>query len=226
MQRHAIYFAPAPETALARFGAGWLGRDAASDMPVGQPTVDGLDLRTATEEPRRYGFHATLKAPFELADHRTESQLMDALGTYAAGRRPIPAGALRVAALGAFVAFVFRDPAPAVDLLAADVVRAFDPFRRALSPADVRRRLAAQLSERQRLYVERWGYPFVFDEFHFHMTLTGPLPAATRQRFVEHLSRSTMDVRREALVIDALVLFRQADRDAPFRWVARFPLGG
>ena len=226
MQRHAIYFAPAPETALAQFGASWLGRDAASGTPMEQPALPGLDLRAATEEPRRYGFHATLKAPFELADGHSESELTDALAAFAARRRPIPAPALRVAALAAFVAFVFRDPAPHVDRLAAEVVQSFDPLRRPLSPADMQRRLAASLNDRQRRYLERWGYPHVMDEYRFHMTLTGQLPTVVRQRFVEHLSRSTENLCRQPLTIDALVLFRQADRQSPFQWVARFPFDG
>ena len=161
-----------------------------------------------------------------MADGHSESQLTDDLAAFAAHRRPVPAPALRVAALAGFVAFVFRDPAPHVDRLAAEVVQSFDPLRRPLSPADLERRLASRLNDRQRTYLDRWGYPYVMEEFHFHMTLTGQLPTGVQQRFVEHLNRSTADLCREPLTIDALVLFRQADRQSPFHWVARFPLGG
>src|SRR6266436_2078374 len=74
--RYAIYFVPAPDTALYRFGAGALGYDCftGADMAtLDTLPVDAGAWRELTREPRRYGFHATLKAPFRLAEGRTEA---------------------------------------------------------------------------------------------------------------------------------------------------------
>ena len=71
--RYAVYYAPAADSALWRFGSATLGYDALTgeDLPFAVPPGCDLALWPAfTEEPRRYGFHATLKAPFELADGR------------------------------------------------------------------------------------------------------------------------------------------------------------
>ena len=46
-----------------------------------------------------------------------------------------------------------------------------------MNEADVRRRRVERLTPRQRELFDRWGYPYVFDEFHFHLTLTDSLPA-------------------------------------------------
>ena len=51
--RYAVYFAPEPQSALARFGAAWLGYDAATGARVPQPSVDGASaerLRAITED--------------------------------------------------------------------------------------------------------------------------------------------------------------------------------
>ena len=68
-RRYAIYFAPRPRRALARFGAAWLGWDAEAGADRDGPELAGLPRPRAeiVATPRRYGFHATLKAPFRLA---------------------------------------------------------------------------------------------------------------------------------------------------------------
>ena len=75
MVRYAIYFTPPEASALAAFGASAIGYCAASGRDVALPDSpfhDRADAMALTEEPRRYGFHGTLKAPFELAVGRTE----------------------------------------------------------------------------------------------------------------------------------------------------------
>ena len=67
--RYALYLAPPPDSALWRFGCAALGRDAASgeDMHGYAPSGYATEAwRAASAEARRYGFHATLKAPLRL----------------------------------------------------------------------------------------------------------------------------------------------------------------
>jgi hypothetical protein len=63
--RYAIYYSPNADTLFHRLASEWLGRDAWSGDAQRQPAI--ADIPALTEEPRRYGFHATLKAPFHLA---------------------------------------------------------------------------------------------------------------------------------------------------------------
>ena len=91
--RYAIYFVPAPDSDIYRFGAAILGYDAFSGHPL--PFADGLtatfaDWHDLTRDPRKYGFHATLKAPFSLASSVEEAEFVAACGDFCTLARDIP----------------------------------------------------------------------------------------------------------------------------------------
>jgi putative phosphonate metabolism protein len=225
--RFALYFTPAPESPLARFGAGVIGYDCDVGASVGRRQLDGIDAAkaaAATAEPARYGFHGTLMAPFALAPGRSPNELTNALATFARGRAPVPLGRLKVAGIGAFTALVPAGSQDAVAALAGDCVTAFDGFRAPLTARDRERRLAARLSPRQAELLERWGYPYVFAEFRFHMTLTGRLPVQERARWQESLATAFAPLAEAPVTIDAVSLVRQDDRATAFRVIARRPL--
>lgn len=227
--RFALYFTPAPGSALARFGAEMLGYDGDAGAPVARRKLDGIDAAAAaaaTAEPARYGFHGTLMAPFELAPDRSASELEQALAAFAVSRSPVPLGQLKVAGIGNFTALVPAGPEDAVRALAGDCVAAFSDFRAPLTPHDRERRLAARLSLRQVEMLERWGYPYVFSEFRFHMTLTGRLPAPERARWQTALAAAFAALAPTPVEIDAVSLVRQEDRGGAFRVIARRPLQG
>lgn len=227
--RYAIYYAPPPGTELWAFGSSLIGYDAQSglDLPDDRSDVPvaGPQWRALTEDPRRYGFHATLTPPFALREGLGEKDLLAETATLASDRPALVLPRLQVAMLGAFVALIAADYAPRLDDLAAACVRRLDPFRAPLSPADRERRLRTDMTERQRAYLDLWGYPYVFEDFRFHMTLTGALPDEWREPI-----RAALDERYRALApetrIDAITVFRQEDRAGRFRILARCPLEG
>ncbi len=227
MSRYALYYAPASDTPLARFGAAWLGRDAVTGAALDQPAVPGLDLAAVTVDARRYGFHATIKAPFALAPGRTPDDLVAALADFAARATPVEAPPLRPAVLGAgFIALVPRGPYPALSAFAAAVVRGFDDFRALPGAAERARRLAAGLTPRQQELLDRWGYPYVLEQFAFHMTLTDALDPARQEMVRAALAPRVARFATEPLHIDALALFHEPEPGAPFRLTARWRLGG
>lgn len=226
--RYAIYYAPAPESALWRFGCETLGYDAASGGDVASRPPAGFDAplwRELTEEPRRYGFHATLKAPFRLAPGRSEAQLRQALHGVAAELAPVPLGALRPAGLGRFVALVPQGDNAALQATAFAVVKAFEPFRAAMSPAERERRLRQALTPAQLAHLDAYGYPYVDEAFRFHMTLTGSLPAELVAPARDGLAgRQAAAAAGGAVTLDALALYRQDDAAARFRLLERIAL--
>ena len=224
--RWAIYFAPAAGTALHDFGSRWLGRDAASGATVPQPAVPGLDpgrLAALTEDARRYGFHATLKAPFHLKNERSLAELEAAAQDFAAARAPIVVR-LGLRSLGGFLALMTTPPDSRVTTLAADVVRELDGFRALPSDAELARRREADLSAQQEALLQRWGYPFVMGEFRFHMTLSSRLPdGPEREAIVAALEPRAAAVTRDPVAIDAIALFVQERKGGAFVMVRRFP---
>lgn len=177
--RFAIYYLP-PEGALERFGAAWLGWDVAAGLPA--PHLDVPGLATVTATPRKYGFHGTLKPPFRLAEGTSPSGLHAALQAMAATQAPVAAERLVVAALGRFLALIPANDSAGLAALAARCVTDFDSFRAPASAAELDKRRASGLTPRQDALLARWGYPYVLDEFRFHMTLSGKLPPEELKR--------------------------------------------
>jgi putative phosphonate metabolism protein len=230
--RHAIYFTPAEGSAWWRFGASWLGRDPAAGTEVPRPGLEGVspgDLAALTATPQRYGFHATIKAPFSLRAGATREELAGALERFCAARPGVALPRLEVARLDDFLALVPAARESRINDLAAECVREFEPFRAPLEAADLERHRRRGLSPRQDRYLEEFGYPFVLAEYRFHLTLTGSLDGfapqlvAAVRAAAEH---AVAALAGESLRIDALALFEQPARTAPFRLVARFPLLG
>ena len=224
-RRYAIYYTP-PQGALAEFGAGWLGWDAATGAEVAHPQVPGLDkaeIAGVTRTPRKYGFHGTLKAPFRLADGTTENALAGALERLAGSLSPVMLEALVPARLGGFLALVPDGDASALGDCAARIVHDLDPFRAPSTEADLARRRKAGLSERQEANLLAWGYPYVMEDFRFHMTLTGRLDDATRERVAETLNRVLPPLLPRPFPIDAITLSGE-DADGWFHALHRYTL--
>lgn len=207
--RYALYFLPAPDSALDRLGRAWL---------------DALPA-ALTVQARFYGFHATLKAPFRLADGRDEAQLRAACRTFADNHPPVTAPPLALSLLGGFFALRPSAASPALDTLAAHCVRDFDPFRAPLNQSELAKRLRAPLDDNQRALLERWGYPYVLDQFRFHLTLTDPLPIDQRPPVQSLLEPLVAEACARDLRVDALCLVRQAPEQV-FTLVERFTLEG
>jgi hypothetical protein len=218
--RYAIFFVPPPESALYRFGAFALGYDSYSGHELPSLSDDNLNAeewRQLTAEPRRYGFHATLKAPFRLRDEYAEGDLIAEFTEFAGGCVSPPRFAASIRLLDDFAAVVPFTSVPALNLLADNCVRGFDRFRRPLTEAERSRRLMQNLTPRQLGYLDRWGYPYVFEDFRFHMTLTSRLPAGQSFPALKLLHETLKRQPVPAIVaIEAIALLRQDRADASF----------
>lgn len=225
--RYAIYFAAGSDSALTRFGAELLGYDAytGDEVPFPREALGvAPDWRDVTADPRKYGFHGTLKAPMALAAGKTEADLAAACAAFAGKARAIPAIRPVVDSISGFIAVIPAEPVGALQELAAECVREFDSFRPDLTAEDRARRKPDKLSERQRDYLDRWGYPYVMEEFRFHMTLTGRLDAERRGPILEMLRGRFAALQLDALAIDSIALFKQDDATARFRILAEWAL--
>jgi putative phosphonate metabolism protein len=227
--RAALYFAPPADHPLTQSASRWLGRDAWTDSSLprdGDREIGPDELAALTAEPRGYGFHATLKPPFRFSDGSSLDALRGSLADFCRDRSPIRIPALALARLGSFFALVPAEDVPALAALAGDVVRQFDRFRAPLTEAEIARRRPDRLTERQRALLSAWGYPHVFEEFRFHMTLTGPVPEERWNR-IESLLRSRFaGFIGRPLAVDTLCIFVQPRPHDAFVVDTAIPLAG
>lgn len=227
--RYAIYFAPRPDSVWWTFGSVWLGRDPVTDAELVQPPVTGFDtesLARITAAPRRYGFHATLKAPFRLAPshHRRDVYLQAA--NLAPTLRNVQLPPLRLSVIDGFIALIPASHDARIAAVAAQCVSCFDNLRARPDAAELARRRNEGLTFRQDRMLAEWGYPYVFDEFRFHVTLTGKLKLPQQQQVLEALTPMIAALASEPLVLDALTIFLQPLRDAPFVVTRRYDFDG
>jgi len=225
--RYAIYYAPTRDSVLDRFGAQLLGYDAWTEETLSFPgfaTQAAPDWRELTQDPRKYGFHATLKAPMPLASGSTEAKLLAACSAFAEKPRAIPVIIPAVSAISGFVAVVPSARSRELEQLAADCVIELDCFRAPLTPEDRTRRNPSGLTPRQREFLDLWGYPYVMEEFRFHMTLTGRLDAARRAPILAMLQSRFSELGIAQLAIDRIALFRQDDASSRFRVMSQWRL--
>ena len=169
-KRYAIYYLT-QDMAFSEAGANWLGWDAIAGKSRNR-SHHAEDYVIAS--PQKYGFHATLKAPFRLCDGTNIDDLLDDFRSLASRLKPITLS-LELARLGRFFALVSTEKTDDLKQLASSLVRDLDHHRAPLGSADIDRRRPHTLNEAQRANLMQWGYPHCMDLFKFHMTLSSRL---------------------------------------------------
>ena len=220
--RFAVYWAPERDDPLWTAGCDWLGRD-----PERRVVAD--TLRPNTDEPRRYGFHATLKAPMHLTDAADEPALFGMVERLAARTARFAMPVLEVAALRGFVALRPTHPL-ATDhplcRLANACVTEIDILRREPTTAELQRRTQSQtLGSHEAALVQRWGYPHVFDQWQFHMTLSDNMPdLQARERLHIGALRHFAPALIGPVVCESISVFVEPAPGASFVLARRFAL--
>lgn len=220
MKRYAVYYAPRDGDFAAR-AAAWLGREPAGGGP--KPDLPGITPADITAEPRRYGFHGTIRAPFRPAAGLAQADIAQAVSMLAARLAPVICSGLRLENLQGFLALIPEGNQGALHALGAEVVMATNPLRAPLSEAEIARRRPETLTPRQRELLAKWGYPFVMEEFGFHLTLTDRLPDAAA--VMPALQAYFAHVLPRPFVIEDLCLFAE-DAEGVFHLLHRYPLTG
>ncbi len=222
-KRYGLYVVP--QGPLFDAASAWLGWDSAAGETVPHPDVAGLPepVEALTSTPRKYGFHGTIKPPFTLADGQTADALHEAATRFCTEQAPVAIPALDVRRLGGFVAIVPTEPSPDLAALASATVEALDPFRAPPSDAELVKRRKAGLSDRQEALLQQWGYPYVMEEFRFHLTLTGRTEQAEAVRTA--LAAHLKPVLPRPFHIDSLALMGE-DANGRFHLIHRYTLSG
>jgi len=225
--RYAVYYAPTADSPLGLFGNSWLGWDINTAQTLARPTVENLpeSVETLTKTPQKYGFHGTLKAPFELLEPDSVDALKQAVEGFAKTRSAFDMGPLQVSNLGGFAALTQREPHTQLVTLASECVMELDRFRAPLTQEDINRRLQANLSTRQEHLMRTWGYPYIMDEFRFHLTLTGKLTDDITSNVQLALKDHLAQILDSPVTVSDICLCGQR-YDGKFQIIERFALAG
>lgn len=216
-QRFAIYFTFAADHPLYRKATQWLGH-----CIYNQTTPTGAIFSPAAEKFRnvqqaaQYGFHATLKPPFRLQAGTTQSELETCVQDFTSGLQAFTCSPLKVDSIGNFVALVADENCDDLNHLAAQCVQHFEPFRASLNESELQKRLRSPLTLHQQALLRQWGYPFVLDEFRFHMTLTDRLPGNMINQARQQLVLEFAPFLSSRLSVDRIGLCHQAKPEDPF----------
>jgi len=225
--RFGIYFCPNPSAPLYGQGSQWLGRDAVTGAPIEPNLPEQIrheDWLRVTDSPRRYGFHATLKPPFRLADNATFEDLHATLSEFAYNHTAFYAPPLAVGALGRFLALILSAPSEGFSSLAADSVSAFDRFRARATEEETNQRMRGSLSPSERAHVLQWGYPYVFDTWKFHMSLTSSMHTKSLSLFEPYLRSRFAFACEQPMLVDSVCIFHEPFPGAAFRLLDRVRL--
>ncbi|HHB76794.1 MAG TPA: DUF1045 domain-containing protein, partial [Desulfobulbus sp.] len=180
-----------------------------------------------TRKPRKYGPHATLKAPFHLRQNTSVEDLHQAISDFCRQRHSFVLPPLILSRINSFFCLVPSVESPRLNDVAAACVQEFDCFRAPLTLIEQARRKAAILTEKELQYLESWGYPHVFDRYRFHITLTSRLTDRQEVNQVFNLLEQTFsDVLNKKVLFDGISLLVEPGPGKKLRLLQRFPLDG
>jgi hypothetical protein len=219
--RHAIYYVPDPSSALHELCSSWLGRDVFSNETLPQPDDR---LTGFTMDACRYGFHGTLKPPFYMKENVSVDMFESALRNLANQHESFSIGPIELRMINGFLALVPVDENVELSHLAADCVQQLDNFRTPPGEAEMRKRRAAGLTVTQDALLQRWGYPYVLEEFRFHLTLTSRISAEDAEWIYPSAQIHFKSVLGRPLHIDALTHLVEPDDGEDFIVRTRLPL--
>ncbi len=226
--RYAVYFSPEVQSPWWTLGARWIGRDEQKDIALQRTAPCSLPdaaLEHITAEPRRYGFHATLKPPFRLTDGLDEADLLRSTHALARRLEPLPLGPMHLRELDDFLALMPDAAVPGLELFAQSCMTELDGLRAPMSEAEIQKRQPHKLDARGRELLALYGYPHVLERFRFHMTLTGPVTTLEARLVTLALAPDVSRLNAASpLVLDRLCIFREDAPGLPFLRIADMPL--
>lgn len=226
-ERYAVYFAPKSDSLLGQFGNHWLGLNPETGRSLLRPVLPEISsdvIAKYTPSPSRYGFHGTLKPPFRLHGDYTIGDLDSALEELRDELSPVETGPLVLKEMSGFLALSPTGDQTSLVRLAEKCVRMLDRFRGAQTPDELAKRRNGNLSARQESYLDTWGYPYVMEEFRFHLTLSNNVEPDVCRLLKSALTTPTQALCTKPFIVDQICLFGDPGSGAPFRLLKRYTL--
>lgn len=216
-KRYAIYYIPEMDAEFYKSGTKWLGWD----VFTGKKIVNNKDH--ITKNARRYGFHGTLYPPFELKSKINFNDFEKSVDQFAKNKKAFDMGKGKITNLDQFIAICFNESEKKLKFFAADCIKYFHKYRKYPSQNELEKRRKIGLTKRQEKNLVEWGYPFVMEEFKFHMTLTGHLQDNEKKLIESKLKKIFISSFNNPIKFNSICLLGE-DADNFFHFINRFYL--
>jgi hypothetical protein len=133
---------------------------------------------------------------------------------------------LQVVDLAGFLALHEAAPSPALQAFSDACVAWVDHLREPPGDAELAYRRRQPLSAAEDANLVRWGYPYVFSTWFFHMTITRRLSAAEHSVYRPAAEAWFLPVLSGPRVVDSIALFVQRGPGEDFWLAERVALAG
>ena len=222
-KRYAIYYIPSNDL-LYKLGSSWLGWDTILGQPASQPEINStINIKKITETPRKYGLHATIKAPFRINDGLSTLELAQKLQILCLSLKPIEFS-LEISELNDFFALTPNVKNTEIRELHTKVVCGLDEFRAPPTKDELIKRRRNQLTSEQDQNLIKWGYPYIFRDFYFHITLTGKIPKNLKNTVTDEIRKFFEPVLQRIFLMSELALVGEG-HDGNFHVICQTPFG-
>ncbi len=105
-------------------------------------------------------------------------------------------------------------------------MRAFEGYRVPLTEDQVVSYKLNRLTVHQEQMLEHWGYPYVMEEFRFHISVTDRIEnLAERKEVMKALEIFATPVLGKPIMVGDIVVFGQASPEEPMLAIERIPFG-
>ncbi len=211
--RYAIFYLPKQSSELWKRASQWLEYDSYLGEII-TSRVKPKHLSIYIQRAAKYGFHGTLKAPFRLHQGKTEEELLLHMDTVAKQLSPISTDGFEILQIGKYLALTLSDEAGGihnkVTELANHCVEIFDVYRKPMAEDDRQQRLTG-LNARQIQLLDQWGYPYVQEQYQFHMTLADSIPENMISEVSKFAYEYLGDSIKKPINIDAISVLKQVN---------------
>src|SRR5471032_2375452 len=207
--RYAIYFCPSSDSALGRLGRDWLA--SSTDAPE-LPGISAERRNALLVKVRRYGWHATIRAPFTPMGNVTYADVRRAITSVAHARASFELP-LHIHRLAGFLALRPCIDGIAPRQLAATCLKSLLPLCAPLSNEVLDRR-SVVLDADEVTLLQDYGYPYVLDRYRFHLTLSAPATESEEHAMRQWLAPRVAEL--PSMQVDALSICREVTPDDAF----------
>lgn len=226
----AVYIIPSSSSGFYKFGSSVIGYDVIREESI-PPSESTAGLRQYVGEAAAYGFHATLAEALYFTTNNSIERVRSEVKFLSRQFKPFRLNGLRVEVSPHDVsALVVRadDQSGTVECLHHELVsRIYGLAVSSTYLAGSTVKALPRESLRAQLMLDRYGSPFIFQDYMLHFTLCGACPPGGSQvETLDVLRRELSKVEEAEVMVDRIVLLTKKPGELRWKVEESFPLCG